>query len=98
MEYGSKWTYIANFFPGRTDINLKNRWQKFKNQTTVVKSQEDNILRKENDYGVKAQEENKMRDGSVAALVNPQESEICFYEWLNSPEGAEEFFISNVSK
>ena len=25
--HGPKWKYIANFFPGRTDINIKSRWQ-----------------------------------------------------------------------
>ena len=25
-EYGAKWTKIAPFFKGRTDINVKNRW------------------------------------------------------------------------
>ena len=25
--HGPKWKYIANFFPARTDINIKSRWQ-----------------------------------------------------------------------
>ena len=27
-EYGSKWKAITDFFPNRTDINVKNRWLK----------------------------------------------------------------------
>lgn len=27
-EFGSKWSQMAHYFPGRSDYNIKNRWQK----------------------------------------------------------------------
>ena len=37
-ELGSKWAYISTFFDGRTDINIKNRFNKLKRQNSRIAS------------------------------------------------------------
>lgn len=31
-EFGSRWSNFVIFFPGRTDVNIKNRWNKLQRQ------------------------------------------------------------------
>ncbi|KAH0786587.1 Myb-like DNA-binding domain containing protein [Histomonas meleagridis] len=41
-KYGAKWAKITKFFVGRSDCNVKNRWQKIKD--TIAKEETKNII------------------------------------------------------
>jgi hypothetical protein len=34
-EYGAQWCVIVKFFPGRTDVNVKNRWSVLTSRATA---------------------------------------------------------------
>ena len=42
QKYGAKWAKITKFFVGRSDCNIKNRWQKIKN--TISKKKADDLI------------------------------------------------------
>jgi hypothetical protein len=59
-EYGSQWCLIAKFFPGRTDVNVKNRWVVMTSRSAQEKQAKEKLIVSQettscNDFGFGAQ-------------------------------------------
>ena len=43
QQYGPQWAALVKFFPGRTDINLKNRWNKLQRKSKKLSQNNPNV-------------------------------------------------------
>ena len=71
-EYGAKWVKIAQFFPSRTDTNIKNRWMVLQRQKKRLEKKA--IQQQELQFSYNHESETKSNTPPVEDLAQPDKT------------------------